>query len=208
MPGELEAPVLRVPHEAHVRRSGCHVRQVPRLPVDEAVACRRRRADQDGGHRHDDGGRKRQGRYAPGAEAGEQDECGAEDRGAHRNPARRAEERRRPPGSHEEHERGRHRPPGRHEQRHAEREDEDARQHELVHRRVHAGVEREVGAVEVAEAVSEPRSDGRERTREAEVAVAREVAGRVGDHVAAVVLANHAQRRLIFESTVDRPRGE
>ena len=49
-----------------------------------------------------------------------------------------------------------------------EREDEDAREHELVHRRVHARVEREVRAVEVVEAVSEAGPEGRERMREAE----------------------------------------
>src|SRR3954464_9488826 len=50
------------------------------------------------------------GRGAGRAAAGEQDEQGAEDRGPHRNPARRAEERRRPTGSHEQRESGGHRP--------------------------------------------------------------------------------------------------
>ena len=168
MPGEPEPAVLRVPHEPHVRRPDCDVREVPRLPVHEAVTCRGGRADHDRRRSHDHAGRKGERRQPPGAEAREQDERAAEDRRAHRDPARRAEQGRRPTGSQQEHERGRDRLPRRHEQRDAEREDEDAREHELVHRHMHAWVEREVGAVEVVEPVPEARPEPRERVREAE----------------------------------------
>ena len=168
MPGELEAPVLRVPHESHVGRPGRDVRQVPRLPVHEAVARRCGRADDSGCDRHHQGGREREPGQAARAEACEQDERTAEDRGAHGDLARRVEERRRPTGSQEEHERCRDRFSRRHEQRHCEREDEDAREHELVHRRMHARVERKMRAVEVVEAVAEPRPEGRDRVRDAE----------------------------------------
>ena len=61
--------------------------------------------------------------------------------------------------------RGRHGLPFRHEQCDTEREEEDAEEHELGHRHVHARVEREVRAVEVVEAVPELRPGARKRTR-------------------------------------------
>ena len=168
MPRELEAAVLSVPHESHVARPGRDMREVPGLPVHESVARRGRGADRDGRHRHDHRRRDRQCRDAARAEAPEQHECPAENRGAHGYSTRRAEERRRPARPYEEHERARHGLPRRREQRHGEREEEETREHELVHRHVHARVERKMRAVEVAEAVPEPRPEGRERVCDAE----------------------------------------
>ena len=144
------------------------MREVPGLPVHEPVARGRRGADRDCCDRHYGCRGHRERRDAARAESGEQDEQGAEDRGPHGNSVRRAEEGRRPARAYEKHQGARHGLPRRHEQRHAQREEEEARENELVHRHVHPGVEREMGAVEVAEAVAEPRTESRERVGEAE----------------------------------------
>ena len=162
MCGPAQAAVLHVPDEAHVDRTGRRVSEVPGLPVHEPVTRCGGRPDGDRSGRHYRRRRQRERGDPARAEAGEHDKSGGQDRCSHRDPVRRPEERPGPPGAHEDRNGRGHRLPFRCEERGDQREPEDRREHEVAHRRVHARVERKVRAVEVREAVVEPRPDGRE----------------------------------------------